>query len=112
MMVDVLILLQETAQCENANRIRKNLKAKRIPENASRLIISSWRDKTNAAWDVWCTKRNLPSFLLDVSAVLSFLADEFEAGRQYRSLNCYRLVLSSTLLSIEGIQMGQHTLIR
>ena len=49
--------------------------------------------------------------MADVSAVLSFLADEFKAGRQYRSLNCYRSALSSTLLPIEGTPVGQHPLI-
>ena len=98
--------------------IRENLRARRIPENASRLIISSWRDKTNTnynsawrKWDAWCAKRGLSSFTADVSAILSFLADEFEAGRQYRSLNCYRSALSSTLLPVEGILVGQHPLV-
>ena len=56
-------------------------------------------------------QRDLPPFTADVSAVLSFLADEFEAGRQYRSLNCYRSALSSMLLPIEGTPVGQHPLI-
>jgi len=46
----------------------------------------------------------------DISAMLSFLVDELEAGRQYRSLNCYRSALSSNLLSIEGLPVGQHHL--
>ena len=98
--------------------IRENLRARRIPENTSRLIISSWRDKTNTnynsawrKWDAWCAKRGLSSFTADVSAILSFLADEFEAGRQYRSLNCYRSALLSTLLPVEGIPVGQHPLV-
>jgi len=98
--------------------IREGFRSKRVPENASKLIISSWRDKTNTnynsawrKWDAWCAKRKLPPFSPDVSAMLSFLADEFEAGRQYKSLNCYRSALSSTLLPNEGLPVGQHPLV-
>ena len=59
-------------------------------------MISSWRDQTSSnynsawwKWNAWRAERDLPTFMTDVSAVLSFLADEFEAGRQYSSLNCY-----------------------
>jgi len=45
-------------------------------------------------------------FHQDVSAVLGFLADQFEEDKQYRSLNCYRSALSSTHLTIEGFPVG------
>jgi len=91
--------------------IWEGLRSKRVPENASKLIISSWWDKINInynsawrMWDAWCAKRKLPPF----RQMYQFLADEFEAGRQCRSLNCYRSALSSTLLPIEGLPVGQH----
>ena len=98
--------------------IRQHLTAKQISSKATRLILSSWRDKTNAnynsawkKWENWCRGKHVPPFAADVSAILSFLADEFEEGKQYRSLNCYRLAISSTHLPIEGIPVGQHPLV-
>ena len=85
---------------------------------ATRLILSSWRDNTNAnynsawkKWENWCRGKHVPPFAADVSAILSFLADEFEEGKQYRSLNYYRSAISSTHLPIEGIPVGQHSLV-
>lgn len=42
---------------------------------------------------------------------LCVLAIQFEEGKQYRSLNCYRSALSATLLPIEGFPVGQHPLV-
>ena len=50
-------------------------------------------------------------FSADVSSILGFLADQFEEGKQYRSLNCYRSALSSTHLPVEGFPVGQHPLV-
>ena len=98
--------------------IRQHLTAKQISSKATRLILSSWRDKTNTnynsawkKWENWCRGKHVPPFAADVSAILSFLADEFEEGKQYRSLNCYRSAISSTHLPIEGIPVGQHPLV-
>jgi len=98
--------------------LRKYLKSKAIPEKAINLITSSWRKKTNdnynlawRKWEAWCSERNKCPLSSDVSAVLGFLADQFEEGKQYRSLNCYRSALSSTHLPIEGFPVGQHPLV-
>ena len=40
-----------------------------------------------------------------------FFADEFEEGKQYRSVNCYHSAIYSTHLPIEGIPVGQHPLV-
>lgn len=43
--------------------------------------------------------------------VIDFLTDEFQAGRQYSTLNSYRSALSSTLPPLEGFAIGQHPLV-
>ena len=43
--------------------------------------------------------------------ILSFLTKQFQDGKQYRSLNCYRSAISSTHLPIEGFPIGKHPLI-
>ena len=47
----------------------------------------------------------------DVLKVLDFLAEQFERGLKYPSLNCYRSALSSALLPIDGFQVGSHALV-
>lgn len=91
---------------------------KEIPNNAIELLMSSRRSKTisnyNSAWkkwEGWCKQRGMHPFQADVSAILGFLADQFEEGRQYRSLNYYSSALSSTHLPVEGFPVGQHPLV-
>ena len=36
---------------------------------------------------------------------------QFQEGKQYRSLNCYRSALSSTHLPVEGFPVGNHSLV-
>ena len=98
--------------------LRQRFRSREIPVNAISLIMSSWRSKTNAnynsawkKWEVWCKQRGAHPFSADVSSILGFLADQFEDGKQYRSLNCYRSALSSTHLPIEGFPIGQHPLV-
>ena len=98
--------------------LRHHFRSKEIPNNAIELLMSSWRSKTisnyNSAWrkwEGWCKQRGMHPFAADVPSILGFLADQFEEGRQYRSLNCYRSALSSTHLPVEGFPVGQHPLV-
>lgn len=98
--------------------LRQRFREKKISDQAVDLILSSWRDKTNAnynsawkAWESWCSARGIYPFASDISYVLDFLADKYTAGLKYRSLNCYRSALSSVLLPVEGFQVGQHPLV-
>ena len=98
--------------------LRRRFQSDSIPEKAIELIMCSWREKTNAnynsawrKWEEWCRIRNTCAFSADIQSILAFLADEFEKGKQYRSLNCYRSALSSAHLPIEGFQVGQHPLV-
>ena len=94
--------------------LRHHFRSKEIPNNAIELLMSSWRSKTfpnyNSAWrkwEGWCKQRSMHPFAADVPSILGFLADQFEEGRQYRSLNCYRSALSSTHLPVEGWYLHQ-----
>ena len=87
--------------------LRHHFRSKEIPNNAIELLVSSWRSKTisnyNSAWrkwEGWCKQRGMHPFAADVSSIRGFLSDQFEEGRQYRSLNCYRSALSSTHLPL------------
>ena len=42
---------------------------------------------------------------------MNFLATRFDLGREYRSLNVYRLAISATHPRIQGFNVGQHPLV-
>ena len=46
-----------------------------------------------------------------MSEVVKFLADLFEQGYQYRSLNSYRSAISSVHDKVDGYEVGQHPLV-
>lgn len=71
--------------------LRHQFRAETIPEKAINLILASWREKTNTI--VWCASQNTNPFSANIADILLFLIQD---GRAYRSLNCYRSVISST----------------
>ena len=48
----------------------------------------------------------------NVESVLALLTRQFQEGKQYQSLNCYRSALSSTHLPVEGFPVENHPLVR
>ncbi len=75
--------------------------------------MGSWRSKTNAnynlawkRWERWCQRRSLCAFSANIQSILEFLATEFQEGKQYCSLNCYRSANSSVHMRIEGVLVG------
>ena len=97
--------------------LRQQLSTRGVPQEAAKLILSSWRTKTNnynsawKKWAAWCEPRNEDPFSTSVGSFLGFLAHQFSVGREYRSLNVYRSAVSSTHLPVEGFPIGQHPLI-
>jgi hypothetical protein len=39
------------------------------------------------------------------------LASQFEAGKEYRTINVYRSAISGVLPKIDGVNVGQHPLV-
>ena len=67
---------------------------------------SSWRQ-----WEQWCIQSSTNPISPTLSDILNFLAYQFQQGKQYRSLNCYRSALSSVLAPIDGFDIGRHPLV-
>ena len=91
--------------------LREQFRAEAIPEGAISLIFASWRDKTNSTynsawrkWERWCASHDTNPFSANIANILQFLTEEFKAGREYRSLNCYRSAISSTHQRFKGLQ--------
>jgi hypothetical protein len=64
---------------------------------------SSWK-----RWCSWCVSGQIDPISASLSNILSFLADCFDDGLQYRSINVLRSALSSTHPKIDGYAVGQH----
>ena len=43
--------------------------------------------------------------------VLEFLVDQFQAGKQYRTINTLRSAISMTHMEVDGVRVGQHPLV-
>ena len=81
----------------NAGRmayLRESFTSRGISMQASDLLLSSWRDKTNtsynslfAKWASWYDQRSRDPTAGPVEDVVNFLAELFTEGYQYRSTN-------------------------
>ena len=89
-----------------------------LSAGASSLLLASWRTKSSKSYDsmfqnwiCWCAERNTDPISGHVSEVANFLADLYDQGYQYRSINSYRLAIASAHDRVEGVSIGQDTVI-
>jgi hypothetical protein len=89
-----------------------------VSEDARQLIEASWRGSTEeqygSCWRRWtrhCGAAGVPEHSPTLAQVLDFLATLYSEGKQYRTVNTYRSVLSSTLLPMDGFKIGCHPLV-
>ena len=109
------------ARGPNAGRmacLRESFASRGVSAQASELLLSSWRSKTNSSynslfskWASWCERRNRDPTVGPVEDVVNFLAELHAEGYQYRSLNSYRSAISSIHERVEGQSIGQHPLV-
>ena len=99
-------------------RLRDSFASRGVSTQASELLLSSWRTKTNSSynslfskWASWCEQRNRDPTAGPVEDVVNFLAELYAEGYQYRSLNAYRSAISSIHERVEGQSVGQHPLV-
>ena len=91
-----------------------------LSQTATDLVLSSWRDKStksyNSSFGNWahcCSEQDRGPLSGPISDVANFLAELFEQGYQYSSLNAYRSAISSTHEKVDGLPVGQHpTIVR
>ncbi|XP_065197171.1 uncharacterized protein LOC135828678 [Sycon ciliatum] len=98
--------------------LQQRFNAAGLSPQVVRLLSSSWRSSTNAAyasaweqWLGWCSQRSVDPVRPSLAMVLQFLADSFEDGRSYSTLNVYRSAMSATLPELDGAPIGQHPLV-
>ena len=98
--------------------LRRKYEMQGISKRVTELLIESWRTNTNTSynsawckWHSWCTRRGCDPTSTSINNVLQFLADQFDSGLQYRSINSLRSAISMTHTNISGIPIGQHLLV-
>ena len=98
--------------------LRERYTSEHLSEEATSLMLKSWRSKTNKSydslfgrWNSWCCKRGTDPISGPVTDVLNFLADLHKQGYKYRSLNSYRSAISSVHEKVDGHSVGEHPMV-
>ena len=98
--------------------LRERLSCQGLSDQATDLVLKSWRTKTNRSydslfgrWNRWCGERGSNPFSGPVSEVANFLASLYQEGYQYNSVNAYRSAISSVHEKVDGVPIGQHPLV-
>ena len=98
--------------------LRERYRSQQLSKEATDLMLSSWRPKTNksydslfAKWHCWCSGRGLDPFSGPIAQVANFLAHLYKDGYQYSSVNAYRSAISSVHEKVDGYMIGQHPMI-
>ena len=98
--------------------LRQSYSAEGLSEGVISLISRSWRPSTESAyscawrqWDRWCTGRHIDPLSAPLKDILEFLLDQFQAGKQYRTINSIRSAISMTHQEVDGVRVGQHPLV-
>ena len=99
--------------------LRRSYQTSELSEDATRLVMASWHSKPQSSynslfqkWERWCTLRGRDPILGPVGDIANFLAELFQEGYSYSSLNSYRSAISSVHSRIDGQPVGQHPMIK
>ena len=65
---------------------------------------SAWRQ-----WNSWCIGRQIDPTTAPVNEILEFLCNQFESGKQYRTINSIRSAISMTHEEVDGSRVGSNT---
>ena len=94
--------------------LREKFNDSSLSEEASSLLLASWRSKSSQSYDShfrkwlsWCAQRGSNPVSGPVAEVANFLAYLFQQGYQSRSLNAYRSAISSVHDRVDGVEVGK-----
>lgn len=99
--------------------IREHLSSTGLSERARHLIMSSWRPATKkqyqvylTKWKQYCGQREIDPLLPSVLDTIDFLAELFDSGIGYSSMNTARCALSAYITLPNGTTLGTHPLVK
>ena len=98
--------------------LRQDFSSQGFSKRVTELLLQSWRSNTHAAynsawskWCRWCFGRNTDPLSASLGSILEFLADQFDLGLQYRSLNTLRSAISTSHAQIDSVNVGSHPVV-
>ena len=110
--------IASTSSASRMAHLRDKFRSQNLSEEATALILKSWRTKTNksydslfAKWHSWSVQWSFNPFSGPITNVANFLAQLCTEGYQYSSINSYRSAISSVHEKVDGHNVGRHPLI-
>ena len=98
--------------------LREKFNDSSLSEEASSLLLASWRSKLSQSYDShfrkwisWCAQRGSNPVSGPVAEVTKFLAYLFQQGYQSRSLNAYRSAISSVHDRVDDVEVGKYPMV-
>ena len=105
-------------QVSGVASIRQSLLSQNIPERVSKILLASWKERTEkqyeSAWKqfyCWCHKKSVNPFSCHLDSILLYLSDLYEKGLQYRTINSHKSAIPMTHLPIDNVCVGVHPLV-
>lgn len=105
-------------QASRMESIRKQFTSAGLSSTAVELLSNSVKTSTaksyNCSWSVWsrwCDKRQSNPILCPINEILTFLAEQYSEGKEYRTINVLRSAISSTHTHVDDKPVGQHPLV-
>ena len=105
-------------QTSGMESIRGEAKARGLSNDASNLLVESWRKGTQSSyntcwkyWNSWCGERNVDPIQASVECVANFLTELYNKGYAYSSINSYRSAISAYHVGTSGVPIGQHKVV-
>ena len=103
------------AKTSGLENFRNSLQMEGISNRAATLISQARREGSLAnyessfqKWTSWCHRDKVDPFQAPLNKILDFLADLFDKGYQYRTINSHRSAISAYHAHIEGKPVGQN----
>ena len=98
--------------------IRRQFETAGLSATAVDLLSNSVKTSTTktyncswSQWSRWCEERESDPVCGPVSEVLTFLAEQFSNGKEYRTINVLRSAISSAHVHVDNKPVGQHPLV-
>jgi hypothetical protein len=108
-------ILGPSAPASHVEYLRQRYKHQQLSEKATELMLASWREKSSKTYESqfqkWASRCGARSIDCPIGDVANFIAEMSSEGYQYRSINAYRLAISSVHSKVDGYEVGQHPLI-
>ncbi|XP_056392974.1 uncharacterized protein LOC130285518 [Hyla sarda] len=89
-----------------------------LSQSARDLLALAWAPGTRSAyrsawylWVRWCDQRQVDPIQAPVPIIVNYMADAFEAGKSYSSLNVYRSAISAYHCPVDSLPVGKHPLV-